>query len=213
MVIDVISPGETVNGKTLKDFIKDYWQALCQRPKNQNPVWQNDGNKDWSFNTSVNADLYMLSPSIDPQTTIKRHIRVQSNKGLFIPIMSIVVLAFQTFTNNLFSIANKLQSENISQRLHFELDGIRINNLNSYKFNPNNIDKFQVNFPSPTEAIFNINRSGTYDAVAAGNYVWTKPLSLGEHKVHFKGELRYTLANDVDPKYIVDMEYDITVDP
>ena len=97
MVIDVISPGETVNGKALKDFIKIYWKALCQKPKNQNPVWQNNnGNQDNSFNASVDAELYMLSPSMNPQTSITRNITVPNGKGLFIPVLPVLASEFET---------------------------------------------------------------------------------------------------------------------
>ena len=46
MAIDVIPKNETTNKKTLEEFIKIYWQALCPIPKNNNPAWQNNETKD-----------------------------------------------------------------------------------------------------------------------------------------------------------------------
>src|SRR5512145_2055060 len=96
MVIDVIPKGGNVNGKDLKHFIKKYWQALCLLPKSNNPAWENNGGKDGPFNNSVGEDLYMLSFSRMPQTPITRNIEVPDNKGLFIPVMSVIVSACET---------------------------------------------------------------------------------------------------------------------
>ena len=89
MVIDVIGKDETVNGKKLKDFIKEFWQDLCPLPKATSPAWQNNGSRDASFNSG--KDLFRLCFSRNPQETLTRNINVPSGKGLFIPIMSVVV--------------------------------------------------------------------------------------------------------------------------
>lgn len=210
MVIDVISPGETVNGKTLKDFIKIYWKALCQNPKNQNPVWQNNnGNQDNSFNASVDAELYMLSPSMNPQTSITRNITVPNGKGLFIPVLPVLASEFETAPLSLPIVAAANTDQGGINSVSLELDGSSIS-LEQYKVAASNNDRFQVNFPSPQDAIFNISQSGTCDAVAAGRYVWTKPLSPGQHTVHYKGSLHCS-PPCLEEDYSEDMTYNITV--
>ena len=210
MAIDVIPKNETTNKKTLEEFIKIYWQALCPIPKTDNPAWQNNGTNDNYLNNRVNADLYMLSFSRDPQTTVTRNIHVPSGKGLFIPIMSVLVSACET-SGNLIAIANKDQSSIVpSPSVQLELDGTSASH-NNYIFNAASIGTFQVNFPSPQDAIFNINNSGPCNAVAAGRYVWTQPLSPGNHTVHFKGKLRCTPPDCIDTNYVEDITYNITV--
>ena len=68
MVIAVIPPDGNVNGKDLKHFIKKYWQAVCPIPKEHNPIWDNDGSKDESFNDNIDEDLFMLSFSASSNT-------------------------------------------------------------------------------------------------------------------------------------------------
>jgi hypothetical protein len=209
MVINVIPRSERVNNKKLEEFIKIFWQALCPIPKEDNPAWKNNGTKDKSFNDSVQADLYMLSFSRDPQTALTRNIEVPSSKGLFIPVMSVVVSACET-PLPLVATANKDQASIDRQTVNLELDGSSID-LAPYIFKTNDIGEFGVNFPAQ-DTIFDINQPGNCNAVAAGRYVWTKPLSSGSHTVKFKGELHCAPAQEcIDTVYKEDITYNITV--
>jgi hypothetical protein len=206
-----IPPQGIVNGKDRNYFIKKYWQAVCPISKENNPIWDNDGSKDESFNDSINEeDLFMLSPSMHPQTPVTRNISVPPDKGLFIPVMSVLVSECQT-SEPLIVIANKTQSSIQPTSLSLELDGVHLTALDSYRVHPASIGTFQVNFPSPEDAIFKINNSGPCNAVAAGRYIWTKPLSSGQYSVHFKGNLHCIPPNCLYEDYMEDITYNITV--
>jgi hypothetical protein len=210
MTIDVIPRNGTVNNKTLDIFIKKFWQTLCPVPKNNNPAWQNNGNKDGPFNNNVNEDLYMLCFSRNPQTAVTRNIHVPSNKGLFIPVMSVVVSECE-IDGNLNTIANTDQNSIHPPSVSLELDGTSIQH-NNYRFNASALGTFNVSFPSKNEAIFDItNDLDSCNAVAAGIYVWTKPLSTGQHTVHFTGELHCKGPNCIDTDYSENITYNITV--
>ena len=210
MTINVIPRNGMVNNKTLDVFIKKFWQALCPVPKDDNPAWQNNGNKDGPFNSNINEDLYMLCFSRNPQTTVTRNIHVPNNKGLFIPVMSVVVSACET-TGNLITIANKDQTSINPPSISIELDGMPVTH-NNYRFNAADLGTFEVSFPYQKEAIFDIpNNSGSCNAVAAGIYVWTNPLSPGQHTVHFTGNLLCTPPNCIDTNYSENITYNITV--
>jgi hypothetical protein len=217
MVIQVIPPGGTVAGKDRNHFIKKYWQALCPVPRGSNPAWENTGGKDGPFNANVGAELYMLSFSRNPQSQVTRNIHVPNNKGLFIPIMSVIVSECEKpneTTDKLIAIANKDQAGIASNSLSLELDGtpLPINTLNNYKSNPATIGTFSVNFPPPPQAIFPIDSPGPCNAVAGGRYVWTDALSPGEHTVSFKGNLQCAPPTDcIDSNYMEDIIYKITV--
>src|SRR5687767_9559866 len=139
MVITLRQRGATLNGQKLEDFIKIYWQTLCPIPKKDNPAWQNNGSKDKSFNNLVKEDLYMLSFSRDPQTTVTRTIEVpSSNKGLFIPVMSVIVSECET-SGGLIAIANKDQASILSTPgVQLVLDGSSANH-GGYIFAPASI--------------------------------------------------------------------------
>lgn len=213
MVINVIPPSGDVNGKDLKYFIKKYWQAVCPIPKEENPIWDNEGDKDESFNDSINEDLFMLSPSMHPQSPLTRNIRVPSGKGLFIPVVPVEVSECET-SLPLVAAANKDQASIDRRSLIIELkhgSDVTPVNLDSYIVRPFDID----NVTFPTEAVFNINKpKESCKAVAAGRYVWTKPLQAGEtYKVHYGGKVRCTPASDcVEENYDEDITYNITVE-
>ena len=184
MAIALRSRGATLNGKKLEDFIKIYWQTLCPIPKKDNPAWNNNGGNDDYFNNLVKEDLYMLSFSRDPQTPVTRTIQVpSSNKGLFIPVMSVIVSECE-ITGNLVTIANKDQASILSSPgVLLKLDGNPVNH-NGYIFAPASIGTFPVKFPDQQDAIFNIpnSKENSCNAVAAGRYVWTEPLSSGTYQ-------------------------------
>ena len=212
MAIKVIPKDGNVKGKTLPEYIVEFWQALCPIPKGNNPAWLNDGKKDKSFNDSVGADLYMLSPSMNPQATVTRKIEVPSGKGLFIPVVPVEVSECETDLP-LIAAANKDQASIHPPSLSLKLDGSPID-LDPYKFKANDIDEFEVNFPAPNDAIFKIKEdfTGPCNARAAGRYVWTEPLSPGEHTVQYSGELHCAPPGEcIETNYKENITYNITV--
>lgn len=215
MVITLISPGGNVNGKDLKYFIKKYWQAVCPIPKEDNPIWDNDGTKDESFNASINEDLFMLSPSMDPQTPVTRDIMVPSGKGLFIPVVPVEVSECET-ERPIVAIANQDQASIDRQSLIIELkQGSDVTPIDLDDYIVRTFDIGNVTFPA--EAVFNILKPlDSCKAVAAGRYVWTKPLQAGQtYKVHYGGNLRCSPPKPpqdcIEAKYSEDITYNITV--
>jgi hypothetical protein len=199
MAINVIEKEGKVNNKELKFFIKEFWEDLCPLPKTSSPAWENTGTKDASFNTG--KDLFRLCFSRKPQTTVTRNIHVPNGKGLFIPIMSVVVSACEKPQPQIISIAKNDQVSINPSTLSLKLDGTTLPNVGSYKFNPEEIDALQVKFPAASDAIFTITSSGPCDAAIAGRYVWTEPLSPGAHTVSWQGDLHCVGPNCIDVDY------------
>jgi hypothetical protein len=214
MTINVIPKNGTVNGRELKYFIKEFWEDLCPLSKTSSPAWQNNGSKDASFNSG--KDLFRLCFSRNPQTTLTRNIHVPQGKGLFIPIMSVVVSLCEKPGADIIEIAKNDQVSITSSSLSLTLDYASLPNLNSYRFNPEEIteekEEFKVRFPTAaSDAIFTIVSSGPCDAAIAGRYVWTGPLSPGAHTVSWKGELHCVGQDCIDIDYTEDITYKITV--
>lgn len=208
MAIDVINKNDTVHGKKLKDLIKEFWVDLCPLPKNSSPASNNNGSRDASFNAG--KDLFRLCFSRNPQAPVTRTIHVPEGKGLFIPIMSVVVSACET-AGDLIAIAKNDQVSIDPSSLSLKLDGTSLPDINSHRLNPEEIGTFKVKFPAVSDAIFTIESSGPCDAAAAGRYVWTKPLTPGEHTVSWKGKLHCVGPNCIDTDYTEDITYKITV--
>ena len=218
MVLNVLPSNGNVNGKDLKYFIKKYWQAVCPIPKKDNPIWDNDGSKDESFNAKIKEDLFMLSPSMRPQTPLTRNIKVPNGKGLFIPVVPVEVSKCET-NLPLVATARKDQNSIVRGSLVIEIKhGNNVTpafNLDDYNFAP--FDIGSVNFPSPTtEAVFSIinplKGNDSCEAVAAGRYVWTEPLRAGEtYTIRYGGNIRCTPSSDcVETTYDESITYKIT---
>jgi hypothetical protein len=210
MAINVIGKDETVSGKKLKDFIKEFWVDLCPLPKNNSPAWNNNGGRDAPFNAG--KDLFRLCFSRNPQATVTRTIHVPEGKGLFIPIMSVVVSHCEKPNADIIEIAKKDQVSIDPPSLKLTLDGTPVPSINSHRLNPEDIGTFKVKFPANiADAIFPIVSAGPCDAAAAGRYVWTEHLTPGEHTVSWKGKLHCVGANCIDTDYMEDITYKITV--
>ncbi len=215
MVLKVLSPGATVDGKNLKQFITKYWQAVCPIPKAKNPIWENNGGKDESFNDSIGEALFMLSPSMSPQEPQTRNITVPAGKGLFIPVVPVEVSECET-ERPVVATANQDQASIVLGSLVIEIkhgNDVTPVDLNDYKFTP--FDIGNVTFPA--EAVFNIIKPlDSCKAVAAGRYVWTEPLKSGQtYKVHYGGKVRCSPPKPpqdcIEAKYSEDITYNITV--
>jgi len=170
----------------------------------------NNGGKDTSFNAG--KYLFRLCFSRNPQATVTRTIHVPEGKGLFIPIMSVVVSHCEKPKADIIEIAKNDQVSIDPPSLKLTLDGTVFNAIQAYKVNPEEVGVFQVKFPANiADAIFPIVSPGPCDAAAAGRYVWTKPLTKGEHTVTFKGTLHCVGANCIDTDYMEDITYKIIV--
>jgi hypothetical protein len=210
MAIQVINKTGTVDGKNLQHYIKEFWKDLCPLPQASSPAWFNDGTKDPSFN-SGGQSLFRLCFSRNPQNALTRNIQVPEGKGLFIPIMSVVVSLCEKPKANIIGIAKNDQVSIFPPSLNLTLDGHSLPNLESYKFNPEEIGTIQVSFPDPSEAIFPIVSNGPCDAAIAGRYVWTEPLSPGKHTVSWTGKLHCVGGDCIDTDYSENITYYITV--
>ena len=215
MTIKVIPPEGSVKDQTLQEFIVKFWKYLCPLPKDQSPAWNNDGSKDESFNERIGEDLFMLCFSREPQDTVTRTCNVPTNKGLFIPVMSVEVSQCEkpkATENELRKIADKDQASIHPKSLHLELDGVPLD-LARYRFDGQQGPKLDVTFPTDEEnAIFPNITTNSCEAVAAGHYVWTEPLSLGQHTIRWKGNLECSPSEEcIDENYLEDITYQVNV--
>jgi hypothetical protein len=153
----------------------------------------------------------MLSFSRDPQTQIYRRIDdFPRNKGIFIPLMSVIVSKCET-TQNLTNVASLDQSSIDTPTLELELDLnlLKLGDINRYRINAGQIKEFDVQFPkNQNDAIFPLTSgSGPCEAIAAGRYIWTEPLEAGTHYVYFRGNLRCPQPGPVPPVSCIDSSY------
>jgi hypothetical protein len=216
MVINIQPKTSSPSGQSYKHWIKTFWQQLCPIPRSQSPAINNDGSKDTNLNAPNKYNLYFLTFPREPQAPQERNITVPAGTALFIPVMSVIVSECEkpgATETQLVQISNKDQSSIAPNSIKVVLDGQELNNVNSWRFNANEVGTFDVSFPSPTsDAIFNIASSGPCSTVAAGIYLITEPLDTGNHTIKWKGELHCSPPSEcIDIDYMEDITYNVTV--
>lgn len=216
MVINIQPKTSSPNGQSYPNWIRTFWQKLCPIPRNQSPAINNNGSKDANLNPPNTGSLSFLTFPREPQATQVRNITVPAGTALFIPVMSVIVSECEkpgATETQLVQISNKDQSSIAPNSIKVVLDGQELNNVNSWRFNANEVGTFDVGFPSSTsDAIFNIASSGPCRAVAAGIYLITEPLDTGDHTIKWKGELHCSPPSEcIDIDYMEDITYNVTV--
>jgi hypothetical protein len=191
-----------------------FWQEVCKRPKNDNPAWDNDGEKDMTFNDEVNDEFFYLC--FRRHGSSNRICDVHKGKRLFIPAASVEVSKYErpeASANDLKVLALRDQNEAIlwgGQSV--VLDGVPVFNINHYNIFQGT-DPFEVTFPS-SDAIFpGTGQTGKpVQAVAAGRYIISDALSEGTHTVRFGSTIQCPPGEDcIEESFHEDVTYDLTV--
>ena len=207
MTIEVFQPNENPFGLSYEDHIKNFWVFTCRLPKEQNPVIDNNGQKDETANQNSNAQVFYLNFARDGIAPVERKCKVPAGKGVFVPAMCVEVSEKEipnSSTDALKEIAKKDQ-DNVKNDLSVKLDGNEVNNLHNFR---TSTEVFQLDFPQ--NALFDAS-PGSCQAVADGYYIITKPLSPGTHTIDFKGSLESHGENIIEPNYSVNVKYTLEV--
>jgi hypothetical protein len=204
----------TVNAiRAPKQIVRKYWQEILRRPKDENPAWDNDGQKDMTFNNEVNDEFFYLS-FLTPSGSTSRTCVIPPGKRLFIPVSSVEVSEYEApqargNERQLRSLA--LNDQNAAMvSLSVELDDETLQNINDFN-EPSGVGPFSVSFP-PSNAIFPGSGPRNCQAIAAGRYLVLESLSPGNHKLRFKSVVKS--PNDtqcIEQSFHEDVTYNLTV--
>lgn len=182
-----------------------WWKWALELP----PVANHPFNDDPGFDVTMgqSGEVWFLAA---PFGTVVRTCTIPADKALFVAIINAEASDLEGLGNNeadQITNAHYLASHIITAALNFTVDGNVIDNISSsYLFvSP------QFSFVAPTPWYFGAT-GGNGTAVGDGYYVMVKPLSSGQHTIHFGGEFLFTLANDgFDLDLPLDMTYHLTV--
>ena len=207
MPLEIFEPTESPFGHSYEDHIKNYWKYICRLPKDENPVIDNNGQKDEISNQNSTDPVFYLNFSRNGGSLVERTCKVPTGKGVFIPVMCVEVSEKEVQNSSpehLKKIAKKDQ-DSVKNDLSVRLDGNEVLNLHSFRIPT---DVFQLEFPE--NAIFDVS-SGSCQAVTDGFYIITKPLSPGTHTIEFKGSLESNEEDSIEPNYSVNVKYTLEV--
>ena len=157
-----------------------WWQYLLSVPPNTNPILDDN-----PCNAKQKGPCFYLVGTFGGFK--ERNCTIPQGKSIFFPVVNV----FATYdkndpTSDTIAKVKKLVTENIDQAsdLHASVDGVNINLDNARAQS----QPFPLKVPKDN-ILDGPEIAGTYLAIADGYWVGLKPLSVGEHTIHFAGKV------------------------
>ena len=157
-----------------------WWQYLLSVPPNTNPILDDN-----PCNAKQKGPYFYLVGTFGGFK--ERNCIFPQGKSIFFPVVNV----FATYdkndpTSDTIAKVKKLVTENIDQAsdLHASVDGVNINLDNARAQS----QPFPLKVPKDN-ILDGPEIAGTYFAIADGYWVGLKPLSVGEHTIHFAGKV------------------------
>jgi hypothetical protein len=170
-----------------------WWQYLLSVPPSTNPILDDN-----PCDAKQKGPYFYLVGTFGGSA--ERTCTIPQGKSIFFPVVNV----FATYdkndpTSDTIAKVKKLVTENINQAsdLHASVDGVNINLDNARAQS----QPFPLKVPKDN-ILGGPEIAGTYLAIADGYWVGLKPLSVGEHTIHFSGKVG---------SFSVEVTYHITV--
>jgi len=207
----VFPPNSSPYGLGYDEWSAEWWQWLMEHPLAGHPSIDDP---QFNVTSGQSGRVWFLAAPVDFDTAIPtprtRNITITTSKALFVGLLtgemsSLEGAATETEQRD---IAN-FQADRIVG-LTCTLDGKPVTDLSKHRF-----ESDQFSFTAPDPWIFSPAPSGAGTAVADGYYVFLKPLSVGQHVLHYTGGFHFE-AGVFGPEPFdisADMTYVITVTP
>ena len=177
------SPVFTADSKpynlTYGEWTARWWQWGYSVPKDNNPAYDDNGK---NCAQEQKGPVWFLAGTYGHP--VDRVCTIPAGKAILFPILN-SECSFAEFPNlktlsQLHTCAKAIQ-DHVST-LYASIDGIPIPHLQGYR-----IQSPPFNFTLPQNNILGMPANTTSQAIADGNWAFLKPLSLGTHKLMFKG--------------------------
>lgn len=178
-----------------------WWQWILSIPADNNPIRDESGQK---CGVKQSGQFWFLVGVEPPSvSSADRNCTIPKGKGIFFPIFNVLVTLDKNDPdlNTVDKIKNTATDlANLMTDLGASVDGVNVQNINQLRAQ-SPVFRYTV----PGDNIFEPPVApGTYTAVSDGFYVPLKPLSVGQHTIHFEGSVP-------DFDLHVDVTYHITV--
>jgi hypothetical protein len=204
----VVRPHKESFPLTYEEWSARWWQYIFGLPLTDHPLNDTTGERcavgQW-------GPVFFL---VGPPTTgdaVERSCTVPSGKGILFPIVNVACAipedggTLGAITSLCTSIADLIEVDTLS----VSIDGDTIKDLDGFRF-----QSPAFSFTGETPNVFSAIGCGTppcYEgfretAISDGYWILLKPLKVGNHEIHFHGEIP-------DFHFVVDVTYDLTVEP
>lgn len=167
---------------TLGEWTARWWQWGYSIPKNLNPAYDNNGRY---CTEKQSGPVWFLAGTYGHP--VIRHCDIPAGKAVLLPILN-SECSFAEFPkletlSKLRMCARNIQDQ--VNKVNATVDGMPLNNLEKYR-----IQSPPFNFTLPPGNILGLAANTSTQAIADGNWAFLKPLSIGTHKIIFKGDVQ-----------------------
>lgn len=170
-------------GKSWEEWAALWCNWLLSIPKPINPALDTSGAN--CFHNQNHQNVWYLAGSFYNEKTIVRKCKIPKDRSIFFAILD----KEDSFAEDL-DLSTREQLKDRAKRsmdkvIHLEasVDGIQLKNLYDYRIQSTYFDLF-----FPKDPVYDV-KSGLTCSVVNGYFVFLKPFSPGNHKIHFAGEL------------------------
>jgi hypothetical protein len=196
----VIPPQARAHGMTYGEWSAKWWQWAVSLPLNHNPLADTA-----DCSTGQLGSVWFLGGSF-VSTAAERDCTVPPGKALFFPLVN---TECSTLEPDPFHGDNEAELRSCVAKFHFrnvsaEIDGVAVQDLNGYLK-----DSPLFTFTVPPNNVLGVD-AGTGQSVSNGYWLMLAPLSVGEHTIHFGGNI---LMDEAEPGFTLDITYNLTVEP
>jgi len=194
----IVPPDHSFHGMTYAQWSAEYWKWALGSTLETDPIADTTG----EFGELRQAGpVWFLANNWDGTTS--RTVTVPRGKFLFVPILDQIWINLEVLGDDPWSIR---QREYVRGMFEFyfdsfdlftcEIDGDPVSDLESYRFATADGDAYMVEFPD--DNWFGIDTGIYGPTIDEGIYLLVRPLSVGEHTIHFTSEsTEYGFPSDV----------------
>lgn len=182
----VIPPGATPHGKTYAEWSAIWWQWMFSAPVGQNPGLDETGaNIGWS----QSGPVWFLAPNFGG-TSVRSGV-IPAGKSIFLDVLAWESSALEGLGTTLEELQaySHLVADDM-RNITFEIDGVPVTGLDAYRFQSPGLFGLTL----PDNNVFQLMGYDApagyyYPAASEGYYLMLAPLSVGEHTLHWTGDI------------------------
>lgn len=174
-------------GKTYGQWSAEHWKYIMSIPYASSPLNDQSGA---NCDVGQSGPVWYLAGTFCPNpepcaiATATRDCTVPYGKAIFFPIIDVECSTYEgngTTDAELRACASGFQD--LAAGMSAEIDGVSVENVNSYRVQS---PLFTMG-PFPADNILGAPAGTTTPSVSDGVFLMVKPLSLGDHTIHFAG--------------------------
>ena len=174
-------------GLAYGEWTAKWWQWGYSIPKDINPAYDDTGK---NCVQKQNGPVWFLAGTYGHP--VNRKCNIPAGKAILFPILN-SECSFAEFPKLKTLSELRMCAKTIQDQVttpNATVDGVSISDLQKYR-----IQSPPFNFTLPQNNILGLPSNITTQAIADGNWVFLKPLSLGSHKIIFRGGVQQGRAN------------------